>query len=242
MGAKTKELLKIPEHIAIIMDGNGRWAKKRGLPRLAGHKAGVEVLRDIIETGGNLGVSHMTFYAFSTENWARPADEVKGLMSLLVTYLRSETKRLHKNGIRLCALGDVSKLPIRAQKELAKSMELTEKNTTMTVHMALNYGGRQDILQAVKKIAKQVEEGKIESENISEEHLSKNLYTQSIPDPDLLIRTSGEERLSNFLLWQIAYTEFYFTNMYWPDFNGQALKEALKEYTCRDRRFGNVKG
>lgn len=230
----------IPQHIALIMDGNGRWAKKRNLPRVAGHKAGVEALRDVIERGGDLGVKHMTFYAFSTENWKRPEDEVKGLMNLLVAYLKSETKKLHENNIRINVIGDTSRLPKLAQKELDKSIELTSKNTSMTVHIALNYGSRDEIVRAVKQISADVKEGRIDLDNIDETLVSENLYTAGTPDPDLMIRTSGEVRLSNFLLWQFAYSEFVFTDMYWPDFNGDALEKAIEEYQNRHRRFGKL--
>ncbi len=234
--------MKIPKHIAIIMDGNGRWAKQRNLPRLAGHKAGVEALRDILETAGELGVKNLTFYAFSTENWSRPISEVNGLMKLLSAYLKSETKRIHKNGIRLRTIGDISKLPKNAQNELSKTIELTKNNNKMTVYFAFNYGGRQEIIRAVKNIYDDIESGKIDKHDVDEEIFSKYLYTADVPDPDLMIRTSGELRISNFLLWQMAYTEYYFTDCYWPDFNGDELKKAIKYYNTRDRRYGNVKG
>lgn len=239
---KGKKTLKnnIPEHIAIIMDGNGRWAKEQGLPRLAGHKAGVEALRSVIERGGDIGVKHMTFYAFSTENWKRPEDEVKGLMNLLVVYLKSETKKLHANGIKINILGDTSKLPQLAQNELKRSLDLTANNTKMTVHIALNYGSRDEILRAVKSISQDVKEGALTVEDITEEMIADKLYTSDVPDPDLLIRTSGELRLSNFLLWQLAYTEFIFPEMYWPEFNGDALEKAISDFRDRNRRFGKV--
>ncbi len=232
--------MNIPRHIAIIMDGNGRWAKARNLPRLAGHKAGVEALRNILETAGDMGIEHLTFYAFSTENWNRPDKEVNGLMKLLYTYLRSETNRIHKNNIRLCTIGDISKLPDKARKELDRTVELTKNNTAMTVHFAFNYGGRQELIRATKHIAKEVKNGSLTIEDITESIISDNLYTAGTPDPDLMIRTSGEIRISNFLLWQMAYTEFYFTDCYWPDFNGDELKKAIEYYTMRDRRYGNV--
>ncbi len=234
--------MKIPEHIAVIMDGNGRWAKARNLPRLAGHKAGVEALRDILETAGDLGVKNMTFYAFSTENWSRPKAEVAGLMTLLSSYLKSETKRIHENGIRLRTIGDISKLPDKARLELNKTMELTKNNKDMTVYFAFNYGGRQEIIRAVKNIATDMDSGKIADSDIDETLFSDYLYTAGVPDPELMIRTSGELRISNFLLWQMAYTEYYFTDCYWPDFNGEELKKAIEYYNMRDRRFGNVKG
>ncbi len=230
----------VPEHIALIMDGNGRWAKKRSLPRLAGHKAGVEALRSVIERGGDLGVKHMTFYAFSTENWKRPEDEVIGLMNLLVAYLKSETKKLHDNNIKINVIGDTSRLPKLAQNELRKSMDLTKNNNSLTVHIALNYGSRNEILTAVKNISESVKNGSVNIDDITEDTISENLYTANVPDPDLLIRTSGEVRLSNFLLWQLAYTEFIFTDMYWPDFDGDALENAIGEYNHRHRRFGKL--
>jgi len=230
----------VPEHIAIIMDGNGRWAKKRNLPRLAGHKAGVEALRSVIKRGGDIGVKHMTFYAFSTENWKRPEDEVLGLMNLLVAYLKSETKKLHENNIKINVIGDTSRLPKLAQKELNKSMELTAGNTSLTVHIALNYGSRDEIVHAVKSISEQVKNGELEVSDIDETLVTQKLYTSDVPDPDLMIRTSGEIRLSNFLLWQLAYSEFYFTDMYWPDFDGDALEDAIETYQNRHRRFGKL--
>ncbi len=233
--------MNIPEHVAIIMDGNGRWAKSKKMPRLAGHKAGVEALRDVLETAGDIGIKHMTFYAFSTENWNRPEDEVSGLLNLLYIYLRSETKKLHKNNIKICTIGDISKLPQKAREELERTMELTKNNTSMTVHLALNYGGRDDILRAVKNITEDVLNHNITTDDINEDLMSKYLYTVDIPDPDLMIRTSGEFRISNFLLWQMAYTEMYFVDCYWPDFDGSELRKAVENYNIRDRRYGNVK-
>ncbi len=230
----------VPKHIALIMDGNGRWAKNRNLPRLAGHKAGVEALRSVIERGGNIGVEHMTFYAFSTENWSRPQDEVSGLMGLLVAYLKSETKKLHANNVRVNVIGDTTKLPKLAQQELNKTIELTSGNDGLTVHIALNYGSRDEIIRAVKQIAEDVKDGKVDIDSIGEEMISDSLYTAGVPDPDLLIRTSGEIRLSNFLLWQLAYTEFYFTDVFWPDFDGDALESAIEVFQNRHRRFGKL--
>ncbi len=230
----------VPEHIAIIMDGNGRWAKKRNLPRLAGHKAGVEALRSVINRGGDIGVKHLTFYAFSTENWKRPEDEVMGLMNLLVVYLKSETKKLHDNNIKISVLGDTSRLPKLAQNELKKCMDLTANNTSLTVHIALNYGSRDEILRAVKSISTDVKNELVRVEDIDESLFTGRLYTADVPDPDLMIRTSGEVRLSNFLLWQLAYTEFIFTDMYWPDFDGDALEASIEEYQNRNRRFGKL--
>jgi len=222
------------------MDGNGRWAKEKGMPRLAGHKAGVEALRAVIERGGDIGVKHMTFYAFSTENWKRPEDEVNGLMNLLVVYLKSETKKLHANGIKINILGDTSELPQLAQKELKKSIDLTANNTKMTVHIALNYGSRREIVRAVKLISDEVNKGQVSVDDINEDMITQRLYTADVPDPDLLIRTSGELRLSNFLLWQLAYTEFIFPEVYWPDFNGDTLEKAISDFQTRNRRFGKL--
>lgn len=230
----------VPEHIALIMDGNGRWAKARNLPRLAGHKAGVEALRKVIEKGGDLGVKHMTFYAFSTENWKRPQDEVLGLMNLLVAYLKSETKKLHENGVRINVLGDITKLPGSAQKELKRAIDLTKNNDRLTVHMALNYGSRDEMVKAVQSISRKVQAGEIQPDEIDESIIEDNLYTRGVPDPDLMIRTSGELRLSNFLLWQLAYAEFIFSDIYWPDFDGDALEEAILVYQNRHRRFGKL--
>lgn len=230
----------VPVHIALIMDGNGRWAKKRNLPRLAGHKAGVEALRNVIERAGDLGVKHLTFYAFSTENWKRPEDEVLGLMNLLVVYLKSETKKLHENKIKINVIGDISGLPKLAQSELRKSMNLTANNDSLTVHIALNYGSRDEIIRAVKSVSEKVKNDEILPEDITEETFAQSLYTGGVPDPDLMIRTSGEIRLSNFLLWQLAYSEFYFTDKYWPDFDGDALEAAIEEYQNRHRRFGKL--
>lgn len=235
------DLENMPTHIAIIMDGNGRWAKSRFLPRTAGHKAGVETIRKIVKEADRLGIQYLTLYAFSTENWKRPKLEVDALMNLLVTYLRNEIDELHKNNVKLTAVGDFEKLPEACVKELHSAMDKTKDNTGVHLNLALNYGGRNDIREAVVEIAKEYKEGKISLEDITEERIKKHLSTGEIPDPDLVIRTSGEQRLSNFLLWDIAYSEFYYTDIHWPDFDGEALEKAIYAYQKRDRRFGGVK-
>lgn len=235
------DMERLPEHIAIIMDGNGRWAKKRNLPRLAGHRQGVESLRGIIKKASELGIGYLTLYAFSTENWNRPVDEVSGLMELLVTYLRKEVKELHANQVRIRTLGDLEKLPKDAQKEIAEATELTMHNSGLTVCIALNYGSRYELLQGIRAIASDFKEGQIENlEKIDEALFSSYLYTKDIPDPDLMIRTSGEIRISNFLLWQLAYSELWFTDKFWPDFKPSDLVEAIVDYQNRTRRFGGV--
>ncbi|MEE0451898.1 isoprenyl transferase [Peptacetobacter sp.] len=235
------DLEKMPTHIAIIMDGNGRWAKSRFLPRTAGHKAGVETIRKVVKEADRLGLQYLTLYAFSTENWKRPKLEVDALMNLLVTYLKNEIDELHKNNVKLTAVGDFEKLPEACVKELHSAMDKTKDNTGVHLNLALNYGGRNDIREAVVEIAKEYKEGKISLEDITEERIKKHLSTGEIPDPDLVIRTSGEQRLSNFLLWDIAYSEFYYTDIHWPDFDGEALEKAIYAYQKRDRRFGGVK-
>ncbi|WP_432792001.1 isoprenyl transferase [Peptacetobacter hiranonis] len=235
------DLENMPTHIAIIMDGNGRWAKSRFLPRTAGHKAGVETIRKVVKEADRLGIQYLTLYAFSTENWKRPKLEVDALMNLLVTYLRNEIDELHKNNVKLTAVGDFEKLPEACVKELHSAMNKTKDNTGVHLNLALNYGGRNDIREAVVEIAKEYKEGKISLEDITEERIKKHLSTGEIPDPDLVIRTSGEQRLSNFLLWDIAYSEFYYTDIHWPDFDGEELEKAIYAYQKRDRRFGGVK-
>jgi undecaprenyl diphosphate synthase len=231
---------EIPQHIAIIMDGNGRWAKRRGLPRVAGHREGVNSVRDIVEACAQLGVKYLTLFAFSTENWKRPKDEVNTLMKLLIKALRDETDKLHENNIKLTAIGDISSLPKPVQKELEEAMEKTKNNTAMVLNLALSYSGRWEIINAVKKIARKIKSGKIKVDDIDEKLFSNFLETSSIPDPDLLIRTSGEFRISNFLLWQLAYTEIYIANCFWPEFRRRHLYEAIRDYQRRERRFGMV--
>lgn len=238
---KQLDMSNIPEHIAIIMDGNGRWAKERNMPRTYGHKAGVETIREIVKESSKLGVKYLTLYAFSTENWARPKEEVDTLMKLLVQYLRNEFEELNKNNVIINSIGDISKLPKVCYDELNKAYEKTKNNTGLTLNLALNYGGRVEIVNSVKEIAKLVEENKIKVDDIDEKMIEKYLYTSGMPDPDIIIRPSGEQRLSNFLLWQCAYSEFWYSDVKWPDFTKENLLEAIFDYQNRDRRFGKVK-
>ncbi len=231
---------RLPHHIAIIMDGNGRWAQKRALPRSMGHRAGVEALRKVVKACSRLGIEVLTVYAFSTENWRRPKDEVGVLMTLLTEYLRKELNELHQNNVIIRTMGRISDLPREAQHELEHAIESTQNNTGLILNLALNYGGRSEIIEAVKKLSKDALSGKLKVEEIDEESFNNALYTSGLPDPDLLIRTSGEMRLSNFLLWQLAYTEIVVVNELWPDFGQDALLEAIKEYQKRDRRFGGI--
>lgn len=224
-------------HIAIVMDGNGRWAKKKSLPKIAGHKQGAETAKKIIESCIRKNIKYLTLYAFSSENWSRPKDEVNELMNLLRLYLTNELNNLHKKGIRINIIGDKSKLAIDIQKLIEQSEYLTRYNENLILSIALNYGGRNEIINAAKEIAKNIISKKLDLD-FTEEDFSKFLYTKNIPDPDLLIRTSGEQRVSNFLLWQLAYTELYFCNKLWPDFCENDLDDALKDYIKRDRRFG----
>lgn len=222
------------------MDGNGRWARAQGKSRVTGHREGVASVRDITEACAQLGVGHLTLYTFSTENWQRPRAEVSALMELLVRTLRGEAERLHRNGIRLCAIGDMDRLPPRARSEFEEAAALTAANTRMTLTLALSYGSRWEITQAVRRLAAEAAAGRLAPEAITEATVSEAMLTAGTPDPDLLIRTAGEMRLSNFLLWQIAYTELYVTERYWPDFRRGALYEAIESYQARDRRFGRV--
>lgn len=235
-----KQAGEIPVHIAIIMDGNGRWAKKRALPRVAGHRRGVETVKDIVKACAQVGVKYLTLYTFSTENWKRPKDEVSTLMRLLLRSLKREAKELHENDIRMQTIGDIKSLPEAVQNELCETIKKTAGNKKMTLNLALSYSGRWELIKAVKEIAALASEGKISENEINEANFSKFLTTKDIPDPDLLIRTSGEFRVSNFLLWQIAYTEFFITDVYWPDFNRKHLYEAIKDFQHRERRFGKV--
>lgn len=240
MEEKEEELLKrinkdkLPGHIAIIMDGNGRWAKQRGLPRIAGHRKGVETVRKIVTLSGELGVSALTLYAFSTENWARPKLEIKALMGLLTIYLQKEIGELSRKNVKLRAIGRLKEFPDQIQELLNKAMEATGKNTGLILTLALNYGGRAEIIDAIKKISPS------EIKGLGEDSFKNYLYTNYLPDPELLIRTSGELRLSNFLLWQIAYTEIYVTDVLWPDFGRVELLKALIDYQGRQRKFGGV--
>ncbi len=234
------DINKLPQHIAIIMDGNGRWAKKKGAMRIFGHQNAVKAVRDATEACAELGVRYLTLYAFSTENWNRPETEVKALMSLLVTTINSEIKVLQQNNIRLQTIGNTKELPKNCQKELEEAIKLTSSNTGMTLILALSYSGRWEITNAVQSIAKDLSEGKIDADAISESLISRYLQTASVPDPELMIRTSGEMRISNFLLWQIAYSELYITEVLWPDFRKEHLWEALVNFQKRERRFGKI--
>src|SRR5690242_707962 len=231
---------KLPRHIAIIMDGNGRWAKEKGQDRLFGHYHGVESVRDVVEGCAELGVKYLTLYAFSTENWHRPEDEVMGLMELLVQTIRKETETLNKNNIRLHVIGDLSKMPKNAIDELNESIAITSINTGLNLVMALSYSSRWEIMHAVKHLAEDVKHGKLDPENISQDTFQQYLCTSNFPDPELMIRTSGEYRISNFLLYQLAYAELYFTDVRWPDFRKENLYEALLSYQSRERRFGKT--
>jgi len=231
---------RLPRHIAIIMDGNGRWAKEQGRDRLFGHFHGVESVRNIVEGCAELHIQYLTLYAFSTENWDRPEYEVVGLMELLVTTIRNEVDSLNKNNIRLHVIGDLAMLPDYARKELNEALEITKKNTGLNLIMALSYSGRWELLNAVKNIAWQVKNGKLNVDQIDQDTLQHYLCTSDFPDPELMIRTSGEYRISNFLLYQLAYAELYFTNVRWPDFRKQNLYEAILDYQHRERRFGKT--
>jgi len=228
----------IPQHVAIIMDGNGRWARKRGLPNIMGHRAGAKTARMIIESCKELGVKVLTLYTFSTENWKRPKREVEGLFKLLGEYLEREAYKFNKNNIRFQAIGDIEKFPKDLRKTLADIIESTKSNKDFVLNLALNYGSRAEIVGAVRRLSADILGGAVRPESITEEIFSDYLYTRGLPDPQLLIRTSGEMRLSNFLLWQLSYTEFYVTDILWPDFKKSDLEEAIRSYQTRDRRFG----
>ena len=228
--------IKIPIHVGLIMDGNGRWATQQGLPRLAGHKAGVENVKPTVLAAKKFGIKYLTFYAFSTENWKRPQDEVSWIMNLLSIFIDREVNNLHKEGVRILHIGRRERLDQSLRKKIEGAIELTKNNTTITVQMGLDYGGRDEITQAVRKI---VTSG-VSLEEVNEELISQNLYTAGIPDPDLVIRTSGEMRTSNFLIWQSAYAEWIFPETYWPDFTEEVFWQMLVEYSRRDRRFGGL--
>ena len=230
----------LPKHVAIIMDGNGRWAKQRGLPRIEGHRQGAESARTIIRTAGELGIKYLTLYAFSVENWNRPKDEVDALMKYLIHYLKTETPELNKNNVRLEVIGQIWRLPENVQEHLKKSIQTLSKNNGLTLIMALSYGSRTEIVDAVRRIAEEAKKGKLEPADITEAVVSQHLWTRNFPDPDLLIRTSGEMRVSNFLLWQISYSELVITPTLWPDFRKAQLFAALEEYARRHRRFGGI--
>lgn len=229
---------KLPKHVAIIMDGNGRWARKRTINRIRGHEEGAKSVREIVRASREIGISWLTLYAFSEENWKRPKYEIQALLTLLKRFLKSELNEMLENGIRFQTIGRTSKLPDNVQKSLKETIEKTSLNSDMVLTLALSYGGRQEIFDAMIKIAKEIESGGITSGNITENVISDSLYTFGMPDPDLLIRTSGEYRVSNFLLWQLAYTELYITPIEWPDFRKEAYIEAIMEYQKRERRFG----
>ncbi len=237
---KDIDLNKLPAHIAIIMDGNGRWAKTHGKPRVFGHKNGVLAVREVTEAAAELGVKYITLYAFSTENWSRPSFEVNALMALLVETVKRELSTLNKNSIRLQAIGDLSKLPEMTRKTLLEGIDQTKNNTRMTLILALNYSSRWEIVEAVKKIATQVNDGLLSVNDITSDVFSEYLTTKDIPDPELMIRTSGEHRISNYLLWQAAYAELYFTSVLWPDFRKEHFYQALLDFQGRERRFGKI--
>ena len=230
----------LPQHVAVIMDGYGRWARQRHLPRVEGHRQGAESARVIIRVAGELGIKYLTLYAFSAENWNRPKDEVDALMKYLIHYLKSETPELNKSGVRLEAIGQIHRLPENVQEQLRKSIATLSKNNGLTLVLALSYGGRTEIVDAARSIAKKSKSGELDSEDITEKVFAQHLYTRNMPDPDLLIRTSGEMRVSNFLLWQISYAEFVVTPTLWPDFRKLQFFATLEEYHRRHRRFGGL--
>ncbi len=241
MSLKEKiNLSKLPKHIAIIMDGNGRWAKQKGAERIYGHENGVKSVRDAVETAAELGVEYLTLYAFSTENWNRPKEEVIALMQLLVHTINAETPTLNKNNIRLKAIGDLKSLPGDCYNELQEAMEATKNNSRTTLVLALSYSSRWELVNAMKQIAQKIENKELSSSSITEDTINQNLCTADIPEPELMIRTSGEHRISNFLLWQLAYAELYFTDKFWPDFKKEDLYEAIIDYQNRERRFGKT--
>lgn len=234
------DIERLPKHIAVIMDGNGRWAKERGKPRIFGHQSAIKSVREINEACAELGVSYLTLYAFSTENWNRPSDEVKGLMTLLGQTMRNEASTLIKNSIRLQVTGDVEKMPVETVKLINETIERTKGGSRMVLNLALSYSGRWEITEAARKIAQEAKAGTLDPETITEDSIAAHLATAGMPDPELLIRTSGELRISNFLLWQLAYSELYFTNKYWPDFRKEDLYEAIVNFQHRERRFGKT--
>ncbi|MFV5684135.1 isoprenyl transferase [Flavobacterium sp. GB2R13] len=236
----TIDTTNLPKHLAIIMDGNGRWAKQKGLLRAFGHESGTKSVKKIIEASATLGIEYLTLYAFSTENWNRPKLEVETLMRVLINSLKKELTTLQKNNIKLNAIGNLEKLPKSAQKELLDVINKTKDNTQMTLTLALSYGSREELVSAVKNICSKVKNNIISIDTIDDSIINEHLYTQNLPDVDLLIRTSGEHRISNFLLWQIAYAELYFTDILWPDFKEQDLYEAIISYQKRERRFGKT--
>lgn len=236
----TVDLERLPRHVAIIMDGNGRWAKRRKQPRLFGHKAGADSVRDIVETCRQIGIEYLTLYAFSSENWQRPAQEVTGLMSILKRYLESELSQMQKNDVRLISIGNHGRLPESVRDSLERVIKETASNSKLTLNLALSYGSRDEIVRAVKKISNLCMQGELTPESISDQTITDNLDTCTLPDPDLLIRTGGEARLSNFLLWQVSYAEICFSEVMWPDFRKEVFMQALSDYQSRERRFGRT--
>jgi undecaprenyl diphosphate synthase len=232
---------RIPQHVAVIMDGNGRWAKERGMARVQGHNAGMKALKEIVKHSDVLGVKYLTVYAFSTENWKRPADEVSGIFRLLVLYVAQELKELHQNNVKVQILGDWSALPEDAVKAVRKALDTTKDNTGLVFSIAINYGGRAEIARAARLIAEKAAAGELDPEVVDEKLISDYLYTSDMPDPDMIIRTGGELRVSNFLIWQGAYSELVVTPVYWPDFTPERYEEAIAEFQTRDRRFGGIK-
>jgi len=237
---KIKQNTNLPVHVAIIMDGNGRWAKSKGLPRVAGHREGINSVKEIVETSTKLGIKYLTLYTFSKENWKRPKSEVSALMKLLLKTVKKEIYTMLKNNVRLKTIGNLEDLPNTTRNEIIEAMERTKNNTGLTLNLALSYSGRLEIINTIKTIAQKVKNKEILINHINENLVSEHLYTSQIPDPDLLIRTSGESRISNFLLWQLAYTEIYFTDVLWPEFRKKNLYEAVIDYQSRERRFGKV--
>jgi len=243
LAAIERKIIKkgnLPRHVAIIMDGNGRWARKRGLPRVAGHRAGIKAVREVVKGCGNLGIEFLTLYTFSVENWNRPVREVNALMRFLRETLRNEVDDLDRNNVRLMTIGRIEDLPPSVRREIERAQRILDDNTGLTLVLALSYGGRGEIVEAMRKIARMLKQGKLSPEEIDLDTVSQNLYTDGMPDPDLLIRTSGEMRISNFLLWQIAYSELWITDVLWPDFRRKHLYEAIMAYQGRERRFGRV--
>jgi undecaprenyl diphosphate synthase len=234
------DLSRLPQHVAVIMDGNGRWAKEHGKPRIWGHRNGVKSVREVTEAAAEIGIPYLTLYAFSTENWNRPKPEVNALMDILVNTIREELATMNKNNIRLGAIGDMDKLPPRTKKALLEGIENTKNNNRMTLTLALNYSARWEITEAMRKVAEKASSGDLRPEEIDEFKVSTFLTTANMPDPELLIRTSGEHRISNFLLWQIAYTELYFSDVYWPDFEREEFFSAILDFQQRERRFGKI--
>ncbi|MDT9546403.1 MAG: isoprenyl transferase [Chlorobium sp.] len=238
--AELKATCELPSHIAIIMDGNGRWARLKGKTRIEGHAAGVNSVREIVEASAELGIAHLTLFTFSTENWKRPEKEVAALMQLIIRILARETRALHDNNIQLKVIGNRELLPLKVRQTLEDTIELTKNNSSLTLTIALSYSGKWDLVQACRKVAEEVEAGRITAGEVNEQLIESHLSTAGMPDPELIIRTSGEFRISNFMIWQSAYSEIYFTNTYWPDFRRTNLYDAIRDYQARERRFGKT--